>query len=122
MDESGAEGFHPFYGTHRVLMRYICPAAPDFRRPQAPVASVRGSQGPSGRLQPLISKLTTEQVRIKLGDGEGSGALRRDLGHIKSGKAERIAAIGFERLLYMCHRFSVDPVEALTGVAGPRVH
>ena len=72
-------------------------------------------------LRPVLSSMPTEQVRTRLGDA-ASGTLRRDLGDIKSCRPERIARLGFERLLFMCSAFQVDPYAALAAAPAGTVH
>lgn len=77
---------------------------------------VRLAQG----LRSVVGRRETVEVRAKLGDGNG-GALRRDLGDIKSGQPARMARLGFERLLFMYDRLGLDPYAALSAPPATRV-
>ena len=72
-------------------------------------------------LRSVVGRLTTEEVRTKLGDGNG-GSLRRDLGDIKSGQPSRMGRLGFDRLLYIYECFGLDPYAVLSGASVGRVH
>ncbi|WP_375462978.1 hypothetical protein [uncultured Methylobacterium sp.] len=66
-------------------------------------------------LAPLVSRMTTEQVRHALGDSLGNlGQLCRDLSDIKSRCPDRLKRIGFERLFWMCDCLSVNPIQAMS--------
>lgn len=68
-------------------------------------------------LAPVVSRLTTEEVRVKIGDSESSaGNTRDDIGHIKARRGE---AIGLSRLLWICECLDADPHGAIA-MAAPR--
>lgn len=68
-------------------------------------------------LAPIVSRLSTETVRLKLGDSERSaGNTRDDIGHVK---ARRVGEIGLSRLLWMCECLDIDAWAVIAG-SSPR--
>lgn len=57
-------------------------------------------------LAPIVSRLTTEEVRRKLGCEDHASQLRHDIEHVK---ARRAGALGFSRLLFLPEGLGVDP-------------
>ncbi|MEE8626813.1 MULTISPECIES: hypothetical protein [Methylobacterium] len=73
-------------------------------------------------IAPVVSRMTTEQVRQALGDSQGNvGQLRRDLSDIKSRCPDRLRRLGFERLFWMCDRLGLNPILAMQGPVVPKV-
>lgn len=65
-------------------------------------------------LAPVVSRMSTEQVRSTVGDSAGgAGQLRRDLADIKSRCPERLKRLGFERLFWLCDCLGLDPIRAM---------
>lgn len=68
-------------------------------------------------LAPVMSRMSTEAVRIALGDTD-AGHTRREIGWVK---ARNVAKLGWERLIWMCSRLNVDVASALAPPANLRV-
>ncbi|WP_375453462.1 hypothetical protein [uncultured Methylobacterium sp.] len=70
-------------------------------------------------LAPVVNKLSTEAIRIRIGDSQGSiGQLRTDLADIK---AHRVDTLGMSRLLYICECMGIDPWAAIAAAAPRRL-
>ncbi|GBU19679.1 MULTISPECIES: hypothetical protein [unclassified Methylobacterium] len=69
-------------------------------------------------LAPIVSRLTTEEVRRRLGGDEDASQLRHDIGHIK---ARRAGSLGFSRLLYVCEGLDVDSWAVIAAASVRRI-
>lgn len=68
-------------------------------------------------LAPVMSRMSTEAIRVALGDADASHT-RREIGWVK---ARNVVELGWERLIWMCSRLGVDVASALAPPANLRV-
>lgn len=71
-------------------------------------------------LREHVSRLDNEtvQLRCRIPDDD-AGTMRRDLGHIRSGKPERWVFIGEKRYLQFYEGLGIDPWSVLGGAPPP---
>lgn len=97
------------------------------RHKRLPELALEGRRRFAAHLRAAVCRLTTEEIRLALGDNpKNAGQLRRDIGDIRSGRPERAERIGEKRYYAFCAGLGVDPWAALSGAPAPtlpaRVH
>ncbi|ARO54063.1 hypothetical protein B2G69_07835 [Methylorubrum zatmanii] len=95
-------------------MAFHAPQTLDDPRKRLSSSSLSARIAMANAVAPVVSRMSTEQVRAAIGDSAGNTSqLRRDLSDIKSRDGDRLKHIGFDRLFWICDHLGIDPIRAM---------